>query len=271
MRRDRLFPNVEDAVSQPQPIKQFIVDSLNVRVFPSQTELAADAAREAAATLSAAITAKGSAAAILATGNSQLRFLEALVKLGGVDWSKVTLFHMDEYLGISANHTASFRKYMRERVESLLKPKVFHYIEGDSAQPIAECERYARLLAAQAMDLCCLGIGENGHLAFNDPPVADFHDQKLVKIVTLDEACRRQQVGEGHFKRIEDMPQYAITLTIPALIQAERVLAIVPEKRKASAVKNSLKGPISTGCPGSYLRLQKHALLFLDQESASQV
>jgi len=250
-------------------LKSFKTDSLQVHIFPTTAAMAADAATNARAIFAAAIAERGSAAAILATGNSQLQFLDALVKAGGVDWSRVTLFHMDEYLGLSANHSASFRRYMRENVESKLKPKAFHYMEGDAMEPIAECERYEKALRAQPIDLCCLGIGENGHLAFNDPPVADFKDPRWLKIVKLDEACRAQQAGEGHFPNIDAVPQYALTLTIPALCSARRMLCIVPEKRKAQAVRDSLKGPVSTKCPGSSLRQQAHCTLFLDSDSAS--
>jgi glucosamine-6-phosphate deaminase len=255
--------------SPASPGRSFTADALSVRVFKDQADLASDAAREANACLKRAIAAQGSAAAILATGNSQLKFLEELVKLGGVDWSVVTLFHLDEYLGLSADHSASFRKYMKERVENLLRPKAFNYLAGDALEPIAECDRYSRLLREQSIDICCVGIGENGHIAFNDPPVADFKDPRLVKIVQLDSACRQQQVGEGHFPDIAAVPQYALTLTIPALSLAKRMLCIVPEKRKARAVREALKGPISTACPASYLRGQKQAILYLDGDSAS--
>jgi glucosamine-6-phosphate deaminase len=212
---------------------------------------------------------KGSAAVILATGNSQIKFLEQLIALGGIDWSRITLFHMDEYLGIDGNHPASFRRYMRERVEQRVKPKAFNYLEGDAALPLNECARYARLLEAQPIDLCCLGIGENGHLAFNDPPVADFHDPHKVKLVQLDPACRQQQVSEGHFPNLAAVPPYAFTLTIPALCLAEKMLCIAPEKRKAKAVFDALRGPVSTACPASFLRKQAQATLFLDSDSAS--
>ena len=245
------------------------VDALNVRIFPTPHELAEAAAVEARRVLIETLAAQESAAVVLATGNSQLLFLDLLAKAGGVDWSRVTLFHMDEYLGLSPDHPASFRRYMRERVAGRLKSKSFHFLEGDCAQPILECERYARLLQAQPIDLCCLGIGENGHIAFNDPPVADFEDDRWVKIVKLDDACKRQQVGEGHFPSMEAVPSYAITLTIPALISARQLLCLVPETRKAIAVKNALRGPISTACPASILRRQPHATLLLDSESAS--
>jgi glucosamine-6-phosphate deaminase len=249
--------------------KMFQADALSVRVYPTQTDLAADVAQLAQAHLQKVLAQKTSAAVILATGNSQIKFLEQLITLGGVDWSRITLFHMDEYLGIDANHTASFRRYMRERVEQRIKPKVFHYIEGDAALPLDECKRYAELLAARPIDLCCLGIGENGHLAFNDPPVASFDDPHKVKLVQLDRACRQQQVSEGHFPALEAVPRYAFTLTIPTLCSAARMLCIAPEKRKAQAVYDALRGPIATACPASILRRQAHATLFLDTESAS--
>jgi glucosamine-6-phosphate deaminase len=244
-------------------------DALPVRIYATPEELAQDAARVAQQRLQETLAAQGAAAVILATGNSQLQFLEALAVLGGVEWSRVTLFHMDEYLGIDANHRGSFRRYMRERVEARLKPKQFHYIEGDALLPLTECTRYSDLLAAQPIDLCCLGIGENGHLAFNDPPVADFADPHRVKLVKLDEPCRQQQVGEGHFANLEAVPQYAFTLTVPMLCSARRMLCIVPERRKAQAVKDALIGPIHTNCPASFLRKQSHCTLFLDRESAS--
>jgi glucosamine-6-phosphate deaminase len=245
------------------------VDSLEVRVFATQADLAQAAAREAQAVLQEATTRAGGAAVIFAAANSQIQTLAALVALGNVDWRKVTMFHMDEYLGLDAEHPASFRRFLRERVEQRVRPKTFHCIEGEAMQPLAECERYARLLAAQPIDLCLLGIGENGHLAFNDPPVAEFADRYAVKLVKLDEACRQQQVGEGHFPALADVPQYALTLTIPALCAARRMLCIAPERRKAQVVRDALRGPVSPECPASWLRRQAHCTLFLDAESAS--
>ncbi|HMC26970.1 MAG TPA: glucosamine-6-phosphate deaminase [Verrucomicrobiae bacterium] len=252
-----------------QPTKTFLADSLPVRVYASQGELARDVAQIARTYLLDVLAKQGSAAVILATGNSQIEFLEALIALGGFDWSKITLFHMDEYLGITADHPASFRRYMRERVELRVHPRTFHYIAGDAPLPLDECERYTKLLQAQPIDLCCLGIGENGHIAFNDPPVANFQDPHRVKLVQLDEPCRQQQVNEGHFPTLAAVPQYAFTLTIPMLCSAKRMLCVAPEKRKASAVRDATRGPISTKCPASWLRRQSHATLFLDADSAS--
>ena len=253
----------------PAPIRSFKADQLDVQVFGDPANLFTYTAHTVRDLLAATIGNKGSAAAILATGNSQIRFLSELVKLGGVDWSKVTLFHMDEYLGITRDHPASFRYYMRQRVESLVTPKAFHYLEGDADLPLDECERYTALLKAQPIDLCCMGIGETGHIAFNDPPVARFDDRYSVKLVKLDDACKMQQVKEGHFPNLGAVPPYALTLTIPALISAAKIICLAPEKRKSVPVKNALEGPISTDCPASILRTQSQATMLLDIDSST--
>ena len=265
--------SVEPKIAFMTAIRTFTVDALTVKVYANTNELAGAAAREAQTHLQETLASspRGEAAVILATGNSQLTFLNAWVALGGLDWSKLSLFHLDEYLGMPADHPASFRRYLRERVELKVRPKVFHYVEGDALQPLDACDAYANLLRQQPIALCCLGIGENGHLAFNDPPVADFNDRRWVKIVKLDEACRRQQSGEGHFPDVQSVPQYALTLTIPALCAAKKMLCIVPEKRKAQAVRATLYGPIERSCPASYLRTQPQATLLLDAESASEI
>lgn len=251
------------------PAKSFQVDQLPVRIFSTLATMAAAAAQDAAAVLTAAIAARGKARAIIATGNSQDLFLERLTQLPGIDWSKVELFHMDEYLGMPITHRASFRRYLKERVFDRVHPAAAYYLEGDALEPLKAMRDYAARLSAAPVDLCCLGIGENGHLAFNDPPVADFTDPELIKLVKLDEKCRRQQVGEGHFPNLDAVPAYAITLTLPALCRVGRMIAVVPEKRKAEAVKAALEGPVTPACPGSFLRRQAHAALYLDADSAS--
>ncbi|MHC1769730.1 MAG: glucosamine-6-phosphate deaminase [Verrucomicrobiia bacterium] len=255
--------------NRPFPSRTFTAGALAVRIYESHDTLAADAAARAHACLRDALVARGEARAIFASAASQVKFLEALTAMPGLNWHAITLFHMDEYLGVTDQHPASFRRFMRERVEARVHPAAFHYVEGEALEPIKECDRYAELLEAGPIDLCCLGIGENGHIAFNDPPVADFHDTRTVKLVKLDEACRRQQVGEGAFPTFEDVPQYAYSLTIPALCAARTLLCVVPERRKAHAVKAAIQGPISTACPSSILRQQPHATLFLDLDSAS--
>jgi glucosamine-6-phosphate deaminase len=244
------------------------VDALQVRVFGDSDALARAAAADAAEALRAAIRARGTANAMFASGNSQLRFLRELADVEGVDWSRVVGFHMDEYVGIGNDHPASFRRYMEEHVARPLRIGDFHYLDG-TADPVEEPARYADLLRRFPIDVCCLGIGENGHLAFNDPPVAKFDDPLDVKVVTLDDACRRQQVGEGHFASVDGVPARAITVTIPALLRADRVLAIVPDARKREPVRNALAGPISTACPASILRRAPYATLYLDRESSS--
>ena len=245
------------------------VDQLRVNVYEDVAELARAAAYDAADALRTAIGQRGAANVMLATGNSQLVFLAELVTYTDVDWGRVTAFHMDEYVGLPPTHSASFQRYMRERVAANVPFKEFHYLHGDTGDAEAEARRYADLLRAHPLDLCCCGIGENGHLAFNDPPVADFDDPLDVKIVALEDASRRQQVAEGHFATVDDVPTHAITVTIPALLRAGRVLAIVPEARKAAPVKAALEGPISTACPASYLRSHPWATLYLDTASAS--
>jgi glucosamine-6-phosphate deaminase len=246
----------------------FEVEALTVHV-DDVDEMARDAAIDAADAIRSAIADRGVANVMLATGNSQLAFLVELIRIPDVEWNRVRAFHMDEYVGVAASHSASFQRYMRERVAAHLPVMEFHYIDGDAPDPEAEAARYAALLGENPLDLTCAGIGENGHLAFNDPPVADFDDPLDVKVVALDEASRRQQVGEGHFATLDDVPTHAITVTIPALLRAERVLVIVPELRKAAAVRTALYGPISTACPASILRRQENATLFLDLESST--
>lgn len=251
----------------PRPVREFLAGSLKVQVYPTSGDLAIAASQEAGKFLATVLKAKGIATVMLAAGNAHIEFLRNFVRNSGVDWNRVVFFHMDEYLGIGLFHPASFRRYLKQRVERKVQALQFNFIEGDALYPINECERYARLLEGP-IDLCCLGIGENGHLAFNDPLVADFADRLSVKIVKLDKNCRKQQVGEGHFRRIEDVPQYAITVTIPALCRAEKMVCVVPEARKAKAVHAALESPISTSCPASILRKKVGATLFLDQESS---
>jgi glucosamine-6-phosphate deaminase len=249
--------------------RELHVDELNVRVFDDVGALAVAAAADAAAALRTAIAERGEANVMLATGNSQLAFLAELVKYDDIAWDHVRAFHMDEYVGLAPTHSASFQKYMRERVAAQLPFKEFHYLTGNAGDAETEARRYEDLLRAHPLDLCCCGIGENGHLAFNDPPVANFDDPRAVKVVALEPASRKQQVGEGHFATIDDVPTHAITVTIPALLAAGNVLVIVPEARKAKPVHDALYGPITTACPASVLRRFANATLFLDDESST--
>ena len=244
------------------------VDAMRVRVFDDVHTLGVAAAEHAAVVIGRAIATAGVANVMFASGNSQLEFLAALCARDDVDWARVVGFHMDEYLAMAADHPASFRRYMHVHLADHVHPSAFHELRGDATDADAECDRYAALLRSQPLDLCCLGIGENGHLAFNDPPVADFEDPLDVKIVALDDACRRQQVGEGHFATFGDVPSRALTVTVPALLRAASVIAVAPEARKRDPVARALTGPISTECPASILRSLGHVTLYLDAESA---
>jgi glucosamine-6-phosphate deaminase len=243
-------------------------DCVRVFVAESRGQLGASAASEASSQLKVAISVKGAARVILASAPSQNELLDAFL-VSGVDWSRVTIFHMDEYVGLPADHPATFRAYQRQHVLSRIKPAAFHGIQGEASDPAAECARYAALLREAPIDLVCLGIGENGHLAFNDPPVADFNDPAWVKPVELDALCRRQQINDGCFPDLASVPFKALTLTIPALLSARAIVAAVPGPRKAEAVRNALKGPISTAYPASILRRHSNAALYLDRESAA--
>jgi glucosamine-6-phosphate deaminase len=244
------------------------VDGATVFVHPDVATMNRAAADQAARILRAAVAERGVANAMFATGNSQLGFIDCLVtKTADMPWSDTNIFHMDEYVGVGPDHPAGFQKWIRERIVERTSPRAAHYV-GGLGDTAAECDRYTALLAAHPLDLCCLGVGENGHLAFNDPPVADFTDPLNVKLVELDTACRQQQVNEGHFPDLATVPTHALTVTIPALLRARQVLAIVPEARKAEPVRAALTGAISTECPASALRTISRATIHLEPESA---
>jgi glucosamine-6-phosphate deaminase len=253
------------------PIFFTTIDALPISVFKTNAEVGQAAAADAAAFLKQTIQERGQANVILATGNSQLTFLEALRGMPGIDWSKVNVFHMDEYINLEPGHPASFPAFLRRHFLDYLQPAAgaFFPVPGQGMEPDAICREYEALLRTHPCDLCALGIGENGHIAFNDPPYADFNDPVWVKVVQLDEVSRRQQAGEGHFPNVDSVPTHAITLTIPALLSARKVLAIVPEARKAPAVQRALQGAIEENCPASILRQSPHAHLYLDRESAA--
>jgi glucosamine-6-phosphate deaminase len=244
------------------------VDGATVHVLPDVAAMARSAADEALAVMQAAVASRGTVHVMFATGNSQLAFVHALVhETAGVPWADTVVFHMDEYVGVGPDHPAGFQRWIRERIVEPARPKAAFYVEG-LGDAEAECRRYSDLLRQYPLDLCCLGVGENGHLAFNDPPVADFADRRDVKVVELEAACRAQQVNEGHFPGLDDVPARAITVTIPALLRAGRVLAVVPEARKAEPVAVALTGPITTACPASALRTISHATIYLEPASA---
>ena len=250
--------------------KSFQIENLSVKIYGQKKEMGAAAADYVTRKLKDAIEKKGRANLILATGASQFSFLEAL-QTKEIDWEKITVFHLDEYKGISESHPASFRKYLKERILNKVAPKKIYFLNGDAANLQLEIKNYEEALQAHPIDIACIGIGENGHIAFNDPAVADFKDPKLVKVVELDEACRNQQLGEGWFPTFADVPKEAVTLTISAIMNCKAISCVVPDERKAQAVYNSLYGDISTSCPASILRTHPETVLFLDKASASLI
>jgi len=241
---------------------------MEVLAFATKTEMAAAAAARAAVALRGAIAARGRAHVIAATGASQFEFLDALVRTPGIDWSRTVFFHLDEYVGLPESHPASFRRYLKERIVDRVHPGAFHFIDGEARDPEAECRRVGEVLARHPVDVAFVGIGENGHLAFNDPP-ADFETEEPYIVVTLDEACRRQQLGEGWFARLEDVPARALSMSIRQLLKSREVLCVVPDARKARAVRDCLQGPVSRDHPASILQRHPRTAVFLDAASAA--
>jgi glucosamine-6-phosphate deaminase len=241
---------------------------MTVEIHPSKAALGRAAAADAAAFLREAIGRRGQARIIVGTGPSQDETIAALAR-EDLDWPQVEVFHMDEYVGLAAAHPASFRRWLKTHLADLVKPGIVHYMAGDAADPEAECARYAAELARAPIDICFIGFGENGHIAFNDPHEARFDDPRAVKIVTLDQRCRAQQVGEGHFADLASVPPRAITLTCPTLLAARRLVSSVPDRRKAEAVRGALEGPVGEQCPASIVRTHPSAALFLEPESAA--
>jgi len=254
--------------SSKECLQKFRSGNARVEVNRSASDAGGAAAAQAARLIREAISQRGKARIIVATGNSQIPVADALVN-EDIDWKAVELFHMDEYAGMKADHPASFRLWIRQRLEYKVHPGVACYIEGDAPDLAAEMNRYSQLLNEGPIDVAFVGFGENGHIAFNDPPVADFNDKATVKMIVLDEACRRQQAGEGHFADAASVPKDAITITCPGLFRARSWVCCVPEKRKAEAVRNAFEGPISEACPASLVRRHPDAYVFLDQDSAS--
>lgn len=254
----------------PEPIKAIQAEQLPIEVYASPEEMGQVAAERAAAVIREAVTTKGHARIVVATGNSQFAFVSALADQD-IPWHQVTAFHMDEYVGVDADHSAGFRRWIRERIEEPFRPAKVEYIAGDAPDPQAEADRYEALLREAPLDLVCMGIGENGHLAFNEPYDADFEDERWARIITLTEQSVRQQVGEGHFPDEASTPKTAISLTIPALLSAAHVQVCAPEARKAAAVAAAFSEPISTACPATILRQTPHATVFLEPASAAQL
>ncbi|MCF6411604.1 glucosamine-6-phosphate deaminase [Pseudalkalibacillus salsuginis] len=248
------------------PVQVDKVDHLAVKTFNDRKSLGDYAGQQIARKIKELLQDKDEIRMVFAAAPSQNEVLQYLVQDKGIDWARIVAFHMDEYIGLAENAPQTFRNFLLSKLFDLVKPKEVHLINGNSESE-HECRRYASLFNEKPIDIVCLGIGENGHLAFNDPPVANFEDEETVKTVTLDEACRQQQVNDGCFSSIEEVPEKAITLTIPALLSGEFLYCVVPGKTKASAVRHVLDGPITTNWPATILRNHPNCTLYLDKES----
>ncbi len=233
-------------------------------------DLGRQAASAGAAGIREAIAQRGSANVIVATGASQFEVLAALVEEPGIAWDQVTAFHLDEYVGLPITHPASFRKYLWERFHRRLPQPLaaFHYVNGDAADPLAECKRVGELIRRHPIDVAFVGIGENGHLAFNDPP-ADFETEETYLVVNLDDACRAQQLGEGWFPSLADVPKQAISMSCRQILKAATIICSVPDARKATAVRASVNGPVTNQVPATILQRHERTTIFLDPPSAS--
>jgi glucosamine-6-phosphate deaminase len=254
-----------------EKVRYFQVDNLAVEVHPNARSLGEAAARAAARTMKELSAAQESFAVIFATGVSQLETLEALTRMDGIPWNQVRGFHLDEYVGLPVEHFASFRRYLRENLTRKVDMKAFYEVDGDATDPGQVCRTYAEMLVAANPQLCLLGVGENGHLAFMDPAVADFEDPQDVKVVKLDADCRAQQVAEGWFNNLEAVPDRAISVTIPAMLRVPKLIVSVPGARKAAIMRRTLEEAISTSCPATILRTHPDVTVYLDQESASEL
>ena len=241
---------------------------MKIEVFMTKEECGIAAAGRGAEILKQTIAAKGRASFIVATGASQFDFLKAMTDKEGIDWRLTTMYHLDEYIGMNADHPASFRRYLKERLVDAVQPGTIHYIQGQADDPAAECRRINSIISRDNIDVAFVGIGENGHLAFNDPP-ADFDTELPYIIVELDDACRQQQFGEGWFPSLDEVPNTAISMSIQQIMKSETIICTVPDKRKARAVKQCFEGKISPLHPASILRQHPRTFVYLDNDAAS--
>ena len=244
-------------------------DQLLIKRYGSREEMGAGAAKDIGNAVMRTIAKKGEVNMIFAAAPSQNEMLKYLLTERGIDWSYVNAMHMDEYVGLSGWDPHSFGFYLREHIFGRKTFRSVHYINGTAIDPEEECLRYAKVLEKHPVDIVCLGIGENGHIAFNDPWVADFNDTELVKIVELDRVCRQQQVHDGCFEKLDEVPTHAMTLTIPALLAAKEMFCVVPALTKAEAVRSMIEGPVDETCPASILRTHPSATLYIDPDSGS--
>ena len=252
-------------------LKTFSADQLRVKILSSREDMGREAARDIAACMRQLLKEKDEIRMIFAAAPSQNETLRFLLREDGIDWARANAFHMDEYVGLPAGDSHTFGSYLEEHIFSKAPFHTVHYLRGDAADPEAECRRYGALLQAQPVDIVVLGIGENGHIAFNDPWVADFQDPKAVKLVALDPVCRQQQVNDGCFPSLQQVPTHALTLTIPTLASAGHLFCSVPAATKQWAVTATVQGEISQQVPATIMRRHPDAILYCDPDSAGGI
>lgn len=249
-------------------MKKIKKDNLQVQIYETRKEMGIAAAKDTAECIKRLIKEKGKLRMIFAAAPSQNEFLEALISDKDIDWSKIDAFHMDEYVGLPVDAPQGFGNFLNRAIFSRVPFKSVSYINGQQ-EPDKTCSEYTKKITSAPIDIVCMGVGENGHIAFNDPPVADFNDTAVIKKVKLDEICRNQQVNDGCFEKIDDVPQYALTLTVPTLMACEYVFCVVPAATKAQAVYDMLNGKIEEKCPATALRKHNKAMLYLDADSSA--
>ena len=248
-------------------LKEFKADKLKVKIYETRETMGREAANDAACLIKKLLSEKDEVNIIFAAAPSQNEFLASLIQAGDIDWKRINAFHMDEYIGLRSDAPQGFGNFLKDRIFGKAGFKSVNYLNGNAENIEAECKRYTGLLKAFPTDIVCMGIGENGHIAFNDPHVADFEDSETVKVVELDQRCRNQQVHDGCFKTISEVPTRALTLTIPALTAGRHIFCVVPGSTKTEAVTNTVKGDITTACPASILKKHSSAVLYADRDS----
>lgn len=258
-------------IATPNPIRQLTVDKLRVAIFKTRAELGQAAAADVAERIAGLLSAQDTVRMVFAAAPSQNEFLACLSTYTNIDWRRVEAFHMDEYIGLGNSAPQSFAHFLNEHLFGRLPFGRIEYINGAAPDAQVECQRYAALLAEKLIDITCAGIGENGHMAFNDPPVADFNDPLAIKLVEMDQVCRQQQVHDGAFPNLDAVPHWAITLTIPTLMSAQRISCMVPGPTKTLAVRNTLQDDITSACPATIMRRHHSATLYLDTAAAALI
>ncbi|MDR1371198.1 MAG: glucosamine-6-phosphate deaminase [Dysgonamonadaceae bacterium] len=252
-------------------ISSFQKDNLRVHVYPTRLEMGADAAENVAETIRALLASQSGVNMIFAAAPSQNEFLETLSAKTRIDWRRINAFQMDEYIGLPVYASQRFGNFLKERIFDKLPFRTVNYLDGNHRNPKGECERYTALLQQYPTDIVCMGVGENGHIAFNDPHVARFDDPDWVKVIDLDETCRMQQVNDGCFNSIDEVPTHALTLTIPVLMKGKSVFCMVPASTKTWAVYHTINDPVSETIPATCLRRHENAILYTDTESAQML